>query len=90
MKEKTIKEEEKRKGARVPEIWSPAIDTLIQEGFFKLPNKRMAKDVVKALVDKALPVAGKKTQILITLKRKVRKGVLKGTKGPEEWTFWTE
>lgn len=85
-----VKEEEKRKGARGPEIWSPAIDALIQEGFFKLPNKRMAKDVIKALADRALPVTGKSAQILTTLKRKVRKGILKGTKGPEGWTFWTE
>jgi len=89
-KEQVVKEEEKRKGTRGPKIWSPAIDTLIQEGFFKLPNKRMARDVVKALADRALPVAGKKTQILTALKRKVRKGILKGTKGPKGWTFWTE
>jgi hypothetical protein len=82
--------EEKRKGTRGPEIWSPAIDTLIQDGFFKLPNKRTPKEVIKALADKALPVTGKDAQILTALKRKVRKGDLKGTKGPEGWTFWNE
>jgi len=84
------KEEEKKKGKRVPEIWSPAIDTLIQEGFFKLPNKRNKQAVVKKLEDKALPVKGKAGIVLITLTRKVRRGELKGTKGPEGWTFWTE
>jgi len=90
--EKKEKEEveEKKKGTRGPEIWSPAIDGLIQEGFFKLPNKRTKKDVVKALEDKALPVKGKTGIILITLTRKVRRGDLKGTKGSEGWTFWTE
>jgi len=88
--EKIRKEEEKRKGTRGPEIWSPAIDTLIQEGVFKLPNKRTPKEVMKVLEDKALPVSGKAAQILTTLKRKVRRGDLKGTKGPEGWTFWTE
>lgn len=82
--------EEKKKGTRGPEIWSPAIDTLIQEGFFKLPDKRTKRDVVKALEDKALPMKGKADAILTTLTRKVRRGDLKGTKGPEGWTFWTE
>ncbi len=51
--------EDKKKGTRGPEIWSPAIDDLIQSGFFKLPNKRTNKDVIKALEDKALPAKGK-------------------------------
>jgi hypothetical protein len=87
--EKQRKEETKR-GTRGPEIWSPAIDNLIQQGFFKLPNKRTRKDVEKALMDKALPVQGKEGTITTTLTRKVRKGELKGTKGPEGWAFWTE
>jgi len=82
--------EEKKKGTRGPEIWSPAIEGLIQEGFFKLPNKKTKKDVMKALEDKALPVKGKAAIILTTITRKVRRGDLKGTKGPEGWTFWTE
>jgi hypothetical protein len=81
---------EKKKGSRGPAIWSPAIDDLIKEGFFKLPNKRKKKDVVKALADKALPVQGKDTAIIIALTRKVRRGDLKGTKGPKGWTFWTD
>jgi hypothetical protein len=81
---------EKKKGTRGPEIWSPAIDDLIKEGFFKRPNQRKKKDVVKELADKALPVEGKGQAIVIALRRKVRKGELKGTKGPDGWTFWTE
>lgn len=89
--EKKEKEEgEKKKGTRGPEIWSPAIDGLIEEGFFKLPNKRDNKAVMKELENKALPVKGKANIILQTLTRKVRKGGLKGTHGPEGWTFWTE
>jgi len=82
--------EERKKGTRGPEIWSPAIDNLIKEGFFKLPNRRDNKAVMKALEDKALPVRGKAKFILQTLIRKVRKGDLKGTHGPEGWVFWTE
>jgi len=88
MKEKEV--EEKKKGTRGREIWSPAIDSLIQKGFFKLPNKRNNKAVIKALEDKALPVKGKTHIILTTLTRKVHRGDLKGTKGPEGWNFWTE
>jgi uncharacterized protein YajQ (UPF0234 family) len=90
--EKTEKKEgeEKKRGTRGPEIWSPAIDSLIQEGFFKSPNNRDNKAVIKALKDKALPVKGKARIILQTLTRKVRRGDLKGTRGPEGWTFWTE
>lgn len=82
--------EEKRKGTRGPEIWSPAIDNLIKENFFKLPNRRTRKEVMKALEDKALPVQGKEDVITQTLTRKVRKDDLKGTKGLDGWTFWTE
>jgi len=89
--EKIEKEEaEKKRGVRGREIWSPAVDSLIQEGFFKLPNRRDNKAVMKALGDKALPVKGKAKEILQALTRKVRKGDLKGTHGSEGWIFWTE
>lgn len=84
------KEEGKKKGTRSSAIWSPAIDSMIKEGFFKLPNRRTRKDVEKALEDKALPIKGKASQITIALTRKVRRGELKGTKGPDGWVFWTE
>jgi len=88
--EKIGEEVEKKKGTRGRELWSPAIDDLIQEGFFKLPNRRDNKAVMKALEDKALPAKGKAKEILQALTRKVRRGALKGTHGPEGWTFWTE
>ena len=72
------------------EIWSPAVDALIKEGFFKLPAKRNTSEVLKALGDKALPTQGKSHTISTTLARKVRKGNLKGTKGPDGWVFWSE
>lgn len=92
-KDKEIKKadgEEKKKGTRGPEIWAPAIDSLKNDSFFKLPKRRSLQDVSKALADKALPVLGKGKVIKQTLVRKVRKGELKGTHGPEGWTFWTE
>ncbi len=82
--------EEKKRGTRGPEIWSPAIDGLINDNFFKLPQRRNQQDVMKALTDTALPVQGRDKVIKQTLVRKVRKGELKGTRGPEGWTFWTE
>ncbi len=81
---------EKKKGSRRPEIWSPAVADLIKENFFKLPNRRDLSAVSKKLADKALPVQGKDRVIKQTLTRKIRNGELKGTKGPEGWTFWTE
>jgi hypothetical protein len=82
--------EEKKKGTRGPEIWAPAIESLIGDSFFKLPAKRNLQDVSKALQDKALSVQGKSGLISQTLVRKVRKGALKGTHGPNGWVFWTE
>lgn len=82
--------EDKKKTTHSPEIWSPAIDALIKEDFFKLPARRTTTEVVKALEDKALPTKGKSNVISLTLTRKVRRGDLKGTKGSHGWTFWTE
>lgn len=79
-----------RKSTRGPEIWSSAIDELIKQGYFKRPNQRKTKDVLKALADKAFPVEDKGDTITTTLRRKIRKGDLKGTKGPDGWTFWTD
>jgi hypothetical protein len=89
-REKKEGAEEKKKGTRGREIWSPAIDALIKEGFFKLPKRRTTKEVLKALEDKALPTQDKGHIISVTLTRKVRRGDLKGTKSSEGWTFWTE
>ena len=82
------KKEERRGGARKA-LFSPRIDDLIKEDFFKLPNKRKVDDVVKALQEKGLPVVGKRIPILMALKRRLGK-TLKGTKSDGEWVFWTE
>ncbi len=73
-----------------PKMWAPAIDSLIQEGFFKLPNKRTREDVRKALKARSVPVEGNMNLILTTMKRRVEKGMLKAKKEPEGWTYWSE
>jgi uncharacterized protein (DUF362 family) len=73
-----------------PKMWAPAIDGLIQEGFFKLPNKRTREDVNKALEAKSVPVEGNMNLVLTTLNRRVKKGALKARQEPEGWTYWTE
>ena len=82
------KKEGKRGGAR-KSLFSPKIDELIKDDFFKLPNKRKVEDVIKDLQEKGLPVVGKKKAILEALKRRLDK-TLKGTKSGREWFFWTE
>jgi len=72
-----------------PKMWAPAIDGLIQEGFFRLPNKRTREDVRKALKAKSVPVEGNMNLVVTTLKRRVKKGKLKSKKGPEGWIYWT-
>lgn len=79
----------KEKGG-APKMWAPAIDALIQEGFFKLPNKRTREDVKKALEARSVPVEGNMNLVLTTLKRRVKKGALKAGKEPQGWTCWTE
>jgi len=73
-----------------PKMWAPAIDALIQDGFFKLPKKRTREDVRKALEARSVPVEGNMNLVLTTLKRRVKKGALKATEEPEGWTYWTE
>lgn len=80
----------RKPGKRGPIIWSSAIDALIVEDFFKLPNRRVTADVVRALVDKGLPAAKKQAEIVIALRRKLKQHKLIGTKTPHGWTFWTE
>jgi len=86
---KTLEEKWRAHGG-APKIWAPAIDNLIQEGFFKLPNKRTREDVAKALETKAISTKGNAGIIANTLTRRVKKGALKGTKGPDGWVYWTE
>lgn len=73
-----------------PKMWAPAIDGLIREGFFKLPNKRTREDVRKALKDKLIPVESNMNLVVTTLTRRVKKGVLKAKKGLDGWIYWTE
>jgi hypothetical protein len=88
VKEGEVEKEGKRGGVRKL-IFSPKIDELISEGFFKLPNRKKIADVTKVLQEKGLPVTGKEQAILISLKRRLGK-TLKGTKAGDEWNFWTE
>lgn len=80
-----------RKG---PQTWGghshQAFESLIQEGFFKLPKKRTIEDVTRALEAKGLPAKGNKSKIADSLARRVNKGVLKKAKGHDGWTYWTE
>jgi hypothetical protein len=71
-------------------IWAPAVDRLIREGFFKLPNKRTREDVTKVLKTRSVPVEGNMNMVLTTLTRRVKKGALKAKKEPEGWTYWAE
>lgn len=82
------KKEERRGGVRKA-LFSPTIDELIKEDYFKLPNKRDVDDVIKALQEKGLPVVGKRKAMLTALKRRLGK-TLKGTKTDGKWVFWTE
>lgn len=79
-----------RERGGAPKIWSPAIDSLIREGFFKLPNRRTREEVKKALENKSIQTKGYTGVIATTLARKVKKGVLKATKNPDGWIYWTE
>jgi uncharacterized protein (DUF362 family) len=86
---KTLEEKWRACGG-APKIWAPAIDSLIRERFFKLPNKRTREDVAKVLEARAISTKGNAGVIANTLTRRVKKGVLKGTKGPDGWVYWTE
>jgi uncharacterized protein (DUF362 family) len=79
---------------RGPQTWGGhayhAFESLICEGFFKLPNKRTIKDVAKALEARGLSTKGKEGKITNSLARRVKKGVLRAAKGPDGWLYWTE
>jgi len=75
---------------RFLKIWAPAVDRLIREGFFKLPNKRTREDVRKVLKARSVPVEGNMNLVITTLTRRVKKGMLKAKKEPEGWIYWTE
>jgi len=80
----------KRKG---PTTWGGhahlAFKNMINEGFFKQPNKRTLKDVVKALEARGLSTKGKETKIADILARRDKKGILKKHKTPNGQVYWT-
>lgn len=77
-----------------PQTWggqmSHALEGLVREGFFKHPNKRTLKHVVKALKSKGLLTEGKENNISNSLAGRVKKGVLKKSKASVGWVYWTE
>lgn len=77
-----------------PQTWGGqmcrALEGLIREGFFKHPNKRTIEDVIKALEAQGLPTKGKKGNIVSSLARRVKKGVLKKSNVSNGWVYWTE
>ena len=86
---KTLKKKWRERGG-APKSWSSGVDTLIGEGFFKLPNKRTRKDVTKALEAMGISTKGNAGVIATTLTRRVGKGKLKAAKDPDGWVYWTE
>jgi uncharacterized protein (DUF362 family) len=85
-----------RKKARLkgPQTWGGqayrVFNELIQEGFFKQPNKRAIDDVVKALERKGLPTQNKEGKIMDILARRTKRGILKKAKSPDGQIYWTE
>jgi len=79
---------------RGPQTWGGhayhALEGLIREGFFKHPNKRTLEHVVKALEAKGLSTKGKEVNIINSLARRVKRGVLKKSKVSSGWVYWTE
>lgn len=79
---------------RGPQTWGGqsyrALEGLIHEGFFKLPNKRTIDDVALAFEAKGLSAKGNEGKIASSLARRVEKGVLKKSKLSNQWVYWTE
>ena len=86
---KTLRKKWKERGG-APSIWAPTIDSLIEDGFFKLPIRRTRKDVVKAFEVRGISTKGNTGIIATTLTRRVRKGRLKAAKEVDGWVYWTE
>jgi len=82
--------QEWRKRGGAPKIWASAIDKLIAEGYFRLPNRRTREEIRKTLMDRSVPVEGNMNLVITTLARRVKKGLLKMEKAGETWSYWTE
>ena len=67
-----------------------AFKSLVQEGFFKLPNKRTMNDVIRALEARGMSAKGMEDKIADALARRVKRGILKAAKGPDGWNYWTQ
>jgi hypothetical protein len=82
-----------RKRGEGPQTWGgqmcQALEELIREGFFELPNKRTLEHVVRALESKGLSTRGKENSISNSLTGRDRKGVLKKSKVSNKWVYWT-
>lgn len=86
---KTLRKKWKECGG-APSVWAPTIDSLIEDGFFQLPNKKTRKEVVKAFEARGISTKGNIGIIATTLTRRIRKGKLKATKELDGWVYWTE
>jgi hypothetical protein len=62
----------------------------MQEGFFKLLNKKSTEDVARALEAEGISTKNKEDKIASILTRRVKRGILKAAKGPNGWVYWTE
>lgn len=77
-----------------PQTWggraNRTFKELMNEGYFRLPNKRTIDDVAKALQAKGLEVQGKRDKIEAALVRRVKNGTLQSSKTQDKKLFWTE
>jgi hypothetical protein len=64
--------------------------SLMQDGFFKLPNKKSTEDVARALEAKGISTKNKEDKIASILTRRVKRGTLKAAKGPDGRVYRTE
>jgi hypothetical protein len=86
-----VEKQDKRGGVR-PQTVAPTIKALITSEYFKLPNRRSIENVLEEFKKKGLPYTGKKQHnaVLISLKRRLQDGTLKGHEEEGKWTFWAE
>ena len=67
-----------------------AFKELMNEGYFRLPNKRTIDDITTALQAKGLETQDKKDKIMAALIRRVKNGALQSSKNLDRQLFWTE
>jgi predicted aldo/keto reductase-like oxidoreductase len=77
-----------------PQTWGglvyQVLEGLIREGFFRHPDKRTLEHVVKDLESKGLMTKGNEDKIAGFLARRVKKGILRKSKTPNGWVYYTE